>query len=361
MEKNRTRTTSAAGRSAAPGKPAGRGKPASASHNRAALHGKPAAYGKTAAQSKPAPGRAPAPPQPAKPASRTYEVKAPAELLAFLIHAVSGEGRNALKAMLSRGQIAVNGTVTKLYNHPLLPGHTVTVSKERIVEAPPLIGLTILHEDDDIIVVLKDAGLLSIASNQESELTAYRQLTAHVRLGDPRSRIFVVHRLDRDTSGVMMFAKSEAVQQKLQTTWQESVEERTYIALVEGKVKKPEGTISSYLKESKTLKMYSSASPVDALHAVTHYKVLQSNDNFSLLEVSLETGRKNQIRVHMEDIGHPIVGDKKYGSKSRAISRLGLHARVLAFHHPTTEKLVRFETDIPKLFLNPFKEGFNRK
>ena len=209
--------------------------------------------------------------------------------------------------------------------------------------------------------MVKDAGLLSIASEQESEMTAYRQLTAHVRASDPRSRIFVLHRLDRDTSGVMMFAKNEQAQQALQTTWQESVEERTYIALVEGKVKKPEGTISSYFKESKTLKMYSTNNPTDAQHAVTHYKVLQSNANFSLLEVSLETGRKNQIRVHMEDIGHPIVGDKKYGSRSRAIGRLGLHARVLAFKHPATGKLARFETDIPKSFLNPFKEGFAPK
>ncbi|SFS47881.1 RluA family pseudouridine synthase [Paenibacillus sp. BC26] len=303
--------------------------------------------------------RAAAAPRQAAPApSRSYPVQENAELLAFLLQSVKGEGRNAIKAMLSRGQIAVDGKTQKVFNYALKPGQTVTVSKERIVEAPPLIGLSILFEDDDLIVVVKEAGLLSIASDQESELTAYRQLTAHVRLTDPSNRIFVVHRLDRDTSGVMMFAKSEHVQQELQNTWQDTVKERTYIALVEGQVKKQEGTISSYLKESKTLKMYSTSNPTDAQHAVTHYKVLQSNRNYSLLEVSLETGRKNQIRVHMEDIGHPIVGDKKYGSKSRAIPRLGLHARLLAFLHPSTGKLVRFETDIPKLFLNPFKDGF---
>nr|WP_245996287.1 RluA family pseudouridine synthase [Paenibacillus taihuensis] len=285
----------------------------------------------------------------------------PAELLTFLLQAVKSEGRNAIKSMLSRGQIAVNGTTQKVYNFMLQPGQTVTVSKERIVETPPLIGLTILYEDADVIVVIKEAGLLSIASEQESELTAYRQLTAHVRASNPSGRIFVVHRLDRDTSGVMMFAKSEQVQQQLQTTWQESVTERTYIALVEGKVRKQEDTISSYLKESKTLKMYSVSNPTDAQHAITHYKVLQQNSAFSLLEVSLETGRKNQIRVHMEDIGHPIVGDKKYGSRSKALNRLGLHARVLAFVHPTTGKLVRFESDIPRSFLQPFKEGYTPK
>ncbi|QHW33262.1 RluA family pseudouridine synthase [Paenibacillus rhizovicinus] len=349
MEKKRPYKTAAAS-----GKPAARGKSAPSGSPR------PQGQGKSAAAGRPSPVKASAAPKAsAKQAVRSFEVKEPAELLAFLLQHVTGEGRNAIKSMLSRGQIAVGGKPAKLFNHPLQPGQTVTVSKERIVEKPPLIGLTILHEDDDVIVVLKEAGLLSIASDQESELTAYRQLTAHVRTTDPYNRIFVVHRLDRDTSGVMMFAKSEQVQQQLQTTWQDSVEERTYIALVEGKVKKPEGTISSYLKESKTLKMYSTSNQTDAQHAVTHYKVLQSNANFSLLEVALETGRKNQIRVHMEDIGHPIVGDKKYGSRSRAIGRLGLHARVLAFKHPSTGTLVRFETEIPKLFLNPFKEGFN--
>jgi 23S rRNA pseudouridine1911/1915/1917 synthase len=197
--------------------------------------------------------------------------------------------------------------------------------------------------------------LLSIASPQEKEMTAYRQVMTHVRMKDPGSRVFVVHRLDRDTSGVMMFAKSERVQQLLQNSWQDTVKERTYVALVEGKVKKPEGTISSWLKESSTLKMYSSHRPNDGQHAVTHYKTIQSNGNFTLLEVQLETGRKNQIRVHMQDLGHPIVGDKKYGSKSKAINRLGLHARVLAFVHPTKGHLLRFETDIPKSFLNPFR------
>jgi 23S rRNA pseudouridine1911/1915/1917 synthase len=154
-----------------------------------------------------------------------------------------------------------------------------------------------------------------------------------------------------------MFAKSERVQQLLQNSWQETVKERTYVALVEGRVKKPEGTISSWLKESSTLKMYSSHRPNDGQHAVTHYKTIQSNGNFTLLEVQLETGRKNQIRVHMQDLGHPIVGDKKYGSKSKAINRLGLHARVLAFVHPANGHLLRFETDIPKSFLHPFRQS----
>ncbi|MHA6480819.1 RluA family pseudouridine synthase [Paenibacillus sp. strain BS8-2] len=290
-------------------------------------------------------------PKAGRPNVSQYTVKEPTELLLFLLHKQSKEGRNKLKAMLARGQVSVDGRVVKEYNCPLAPGQTVSISREKIVEAEPLVGLSILHEDEDIIIILKQAGLLSISTGQDEEITAYRQLMAHVRSKDPKSRVFVVHRLDRDTSGVMMFAKSEKIQQSLQNSWQDAVKERTYVALVEGKVKKQEGTITSWLRESSTLKMYSSHRQDDGQHAVTHYKVLQSNSSFSLLEVQLETGRKNQIRVHMEDIGHPIVGDKKYGSKSKALPRLGLHARVLAFVHPKTEKLMRFETDIPKAFL----------
>lgn len=288
--------------------------------------------------------------------SRSFAVEEQSQLLPFLLAKLSGQGRNAVKAILARGQVSVDGTTVTAYNHPLAPGATVSVSRERVEEIPPLIGLTILFEDDDLIVVAKEAGLLSIASPQETELTAYRQLTDHVRRTDPRSRIFVVHRLDRDTSGVMMFAKREEIQQALQNNWQEAVTERIYVALVEGRVARAEGTVSSWLKESKTLKMYSSPYPNDGQHAVTHYRTLEAKPQLSLLEVRLETGRKNQIRVHMQDIGHPVVGDKKYGARSKILGRLGLHARVLAFIHPSTGERLRFETDIPKAFVNALKD-----
>lgn len=277
------------------------------------------------------------------------------ELLLFLLDKLSNQGRNSVKSLLAHGQVSVDDRVEKIYNHPLKPGQTVTVRKDRTTVVPAMIGLRILYEDDDLIVVHKDAGLLSIATPQETELTAYRQLTAHVRLTNPQNRIFVLHRLDRDTSGVMMFAKSEKIQQTMQDGWKDIVKERMYVALVEGLVKKTQGTITSWLKESSTLKMYSSPHPNDGQHAITHYKVLQSNRNYSLLEIHLETGRKNQIRVHMQDIGHPVACDKKYGSKTKPFSRLGLHARVLSFDHPTTGKLMRFETEIPKQFLSQFK------
>jgi 23S rRNA pseudouridine1911/1915/1917 synthase len=307
---------------------------------------------KPTAKKRPAPIRNQAQAEP-----KIYTVKEPAELLAFLLATLTNMGRNSVKSLLARGQVSVNDRAVTAYNFPLQPGHTVAIHKERASVQAPLLGMSILHEDDDIIVIQKDSGLLSVASPQpqENEVTAYRQLTEHVRRSNPKGRIFIVHRLDRDTSGVMMFAKSERIQQQLQNSWQDTVKERTYIALVEGKVRKPEGTISSWLKESSTLKMYSSPYPNDGQHAVTHYKVLQAGSAFSLLEVRLETGRKNQIRVHMQDIGHPVTGDKKYGSKTKVIGRLGLHARVLAFIHPTTEEWMRFDTDIPKMFLRPFR------
>lgn len=292
--------------------------------------------------------------------TRMYTVKEPAELLPFLLATLANQGRNSVKSLLVRGQVTVNDKVVTAYNCQLHPGQIVAVNKERIVEEPAFVGLSILHEDDDIIVIHKDHGLLSMASREEDEITAYRQLTDYVRRSQPKNRIFIVHRLDRDTSGVMLFAKNENAQQILQNNWDEIVKERSYVALVDGLVRKPEGTISSWLKESSTLKMYSSPHPNDGQHAVTHYKTMKANKQFSLLEVHLETGRKNQIRVHMQDIGHPVAGDKKYGSRSRELGRLGLHARILAFEHPITGNLLRFQTDIPKAFLRPFRAASSK-
>ncbi|WP_028777531.1 RluA family pseudouridine synthase [Shimazuella kribbensis] len=287
--------------------------------------------------------------------TKQYTVKEPTELLVFLLDTLSNLGRNSVKSLLSHGQVLVNDQAVTKYNFPLQAGQTVSIRKVKVTNTSNMTGIIILHEDEDIIVIEKESGLLSVSSSEENEITAYRQLMDHVRRENPKNRIFVVHRLDRDTSGVMMFAKSQEVQQIMQNSWKDMVKERLYIALVEGSVKKKEGTIKSWLKETKTFKTYSSARSNDGKLAVTHYKVIKFNSNFSLLKVNLDTGRKNQIRVHMQDIGHSIVGDKKYGSRSKPIGRLGLHAQVLSFMHPITGHLLRFETKIPKLFLSPFR------
>ncbi|WEG12313.1 RluA family pseudouridine synthase [Pullulanibacillus sp. KACC 23026] len=284
-----------------------------------------------------------------------FEVKETSELLEFLLQVIGNRGRNTVKSILARGQVSINGKKTTQYNEPLKSGDVVEVNLAKKGDSKKLEGVTILYEDEDILVVDKKEGLLTIASDKEKQLTAYRQLTDYVQTFDPKQRIFIIHRLDRDTSGVLMFAKSQEIQQKLQNDWKNSVSERTYIALVEGQIKKKTGTITSWLKETRTHLMYSSNKPNGGQKAVTHYAVLKASDKFSLLQVNLETGRKNQIRVHMQDIGHPVVGDKKYGGRGNPIGRLGLHAHILSFKHPQTGKIMRFESPVPKRFNQLFK------
>jgi pseudouridine synthase, RluA family len=282
-------------------------------------------------------------------------VTEPAELMNFLLEKLPGKGRNNIKALLTHRQVLVDGKAVTQYNHPLQPGETVIVNWSLVRDASQFKDIGILYEDSDLIIIDKPAGLLSIASDREKLYTAYHQLTDYVRRDNPVSRIFVVHRLDRDTSGVMLFAKNEDVKHALQDTWKELVTDRAYVAVVEGRVNQDEGIIKSWLLETKTKMMYSSSKPGDGLEAITHFKVLQTSSQFSLLEIRLGTGRKNQIRVHMKDIGHGIIGDKKYGSTLNPINRLGLHAHLLAFHHPVTGELMRFETEIPKSFTRLFK------
>mgnify|MGYP000088418936 CR=1 FL=1 len=283
-----------------------------------------------------------------------YTVDQPIELLEFLLLSMPNKGRNTIKGQLARGQISVNQKETTKYNYPLRSGDVVSVDWVKAKEEDKIIGLKIIFEDEDILIINKESGLLSIAGGEQKELTVHHQLMEYVRRSNPSNRVFIVHRLDRDTSGLMIFAKNEKAKLTLQDNWQEAVLERTYMALVEREVKKPEGKIVSWLTESKTLMMYSSPKPNGGQEAITHYKVVKSTKAYSLLEIHLETGRKNQIRVHMQDIGHPVVGDKKYGSTTNPLGRMGLHAQVLVFIHPTTGQSMSFKTDIPGKFLTVF-------
>lgn len=279
------------------------------------------------------------------------KVMEPAELMAFLMAKLPDHSRSSVKALLTRGQVILDNQTVTQYNHPLQPGQEVVIDWSGARKEETVKDLEILFEDPHLIVISKPSGLLTIASENEKEKTAYHILADHVRKTNPGKRLFIVHRLDRDTSGVMLFAKSEEVKNKLQNQWKRIVTERAYVAVVEGMVRKPEGTITSRLAETKTKLMYSTTKPGEGVEAVTHYKVLQSGPARSLLELHLETGRKNQIRVHMKDIGHSIVGDKKYGAQTNPIGRLALHARILAFSHPVTGQTLRFEAPIPPEFL----------
>jgi len=211
-------------------------------------------------------------------------------------------------------------------------------------------GLTILYEDRDIIVINKFHGLLTMGTDREKEKTAYFHLTDYVRKGNSRSknRIFIVHRLDRDTSGVLVFAKTEPVKHFLQDNWKEFT--KKYIAVVNGHLTEKEGIIESYLVENSINRMYSVNNPEKGKYSKTGYKVLKENAKFSLLEVDLFTGTKNQIRVHFAEKGHPIAGDKIYGIPEKGVKRLALHSKYLKIIHPFTNKIMIFETEVPPYF-----------
>ncbi|MDD3268403.1 MAG: RluA family pseudouridine synthase [Syntrophomonadaceae bacterium] len=285
----------------------------------------------------------------------SFLVSEPAELLNFLIEKMPAKGRNNVKSLLSHRQVLVDGEVVTQYNNQLQAGQEVLINWSLLRDEGQARGLKIIYEDADIIVIDKPAGLLSMASDQEKINTAYRQVRDYVSGTNPENRIFIVHRLDRDTSGIMLFAKNEAVKHLMQDNWKDIVKDRAYVAVVEGRVEQKEGVVKSWLKETKTRLMYSSSWAGDGLEAITHFKVLQAAAKYSLLEIRLETGRKNQIRVHMKDIGHSIIGDKKYGSNKNPIGRLGLHAHILAFNHPVSGEPLHFETEVPKKFARLFR------
>jgi 23S rRNA pseudouridine1911/1915/1917 synthase len=278
------------------------------------------------------------------------EVRDEIILMPFLLQRLKQKSRDNIKSLLRNKRVLVNGQAVTQFNHPLIPGDRVEVRWEAAIEGSINRNLSILYEDDHLIVIDKHSGLLTIATDKEKDRTAYTMLSSHVKLQNPANRIFIIHRLDRDTSGVMMFAKSERVQSIMQSEWKERVKERTYIAVVEGQVVEAEGKISSYIYESKSLVMHSSQNPDKGELAVTRFRRLKSNSDFSLLEVNLETGKKNQIRIHMQEMGHSIAGDRKYGASGNPIGRLGLHASVLAFIHPVTGKDMRFELKAPARF-----------
>jgi 23S rRNA pseudouridine1911/1915/1917 synthase len=281
------------------------------------------------------------------------EVKEAAPLMKFLIQHLKNKSRDNIKSLLRNKHIWINNQAVSQFDHPLTPGQQVLIKRKGSPGKEIERKLHIVFEDEHIIVIDKSAGLLSVSTGVEGE-TAISILSDYIKKENPHNKIFVVHRLDRDTSGLMIFSKSERIQSLLQNSWQTSVTERTYYAVVEGVVQKAADTIKTYLYESTAYFMHVTDDPEKGELAITHYKVLKTSKEYSLIGVELETGKKNQIRVHMQSIGHPVVGDKKYGTGSNPIGRLGLHAGVLAFIHPETKESMRFVSKMPASFLRLF-------
>lgn len=280
----------------------------------------------------------------------TYRVDKPSTLMNFLIEAMPDRKRTTIKELLKHDQVAVNGYPKRQFDYALTAGDIVKINLVRSFHVFHHNRMQLVYEDDDIIVVNKGYGLLSVGTDKVKEGTAYSILKNYVKWNNPRNKIFIVHRLDQNTSGLMMFAKNEEAKEKMQHNWNNMVLNRKYLAVVEGTPTPSEGTIKSYLAENSAHEVYSTDDAEKGKIAVTRYKTLKNGKGKTLLEVELDTGRKNQIRVHLKDLGTPISGDRRYGGSPNSIHRLALHAQTLRFVHPITRKEMNFSTPIPPGF-----------
>ncbi len=277
-------------------------------------------------------------------------VTEPAELLSYLFAQWPEQKKKQIRTWLKYQAVTVNGRPTSQFNHPLQPGDVVAIRSDRfaIPKTKLASGMQVYHEDATLIVIDKPENLLSVASVAEGEKTAYFQLTDYVRQGKDhaRDRIWIVHRLDKETSGLMVFAKTPEAKAALQGGW-ETVTKR-YEAVVEGRMQKDAGVLDSYLDESSPYRVRSAPASEQTRHAITRYQVLTRAAKRTLVALELETGRRHQIRVHLADLGHPILGDEKYGAKTNPAHRLALHATGLIFPHPVTGEKMKFESPLPK-------------
>ena len=284
----------------------------------------------------------------------TYKVTESTTLLPFLLDVVKGKSRNNVKSLLSRKLVTVDGKPTSQFDTLLTPGQEITILS---VPAPrqDALPFPLLYEDEHLIVVNKPAKLLSVSNEKEKIRTAYHIVTDYVKSQHIDNRIFVIHRLDRDTSGVLMFAKDAQTKELFQSRWNEIVTRRGYQAVVEGVPRRACDTIRSHLVETKTHLVFSGDPGPNAHEAITHYEMLKAGSGYALLDISIDTGRKNQIRVHMSEMGNPIAGDKQYGAGTNPIGRLCLHANELSFIHPVTGKPTTFIAKTPRDFNRVFK------
>jgi 23S rRNA pseudouridine1911/1915/1917 synthase len=275
-------------------------------------------------------------------------ITTPISLLEALAELFPDASRTTIRQMLEADRVRVNGEIERKASRKLKKDEAVEVGAKKLRSwLDP--RLQVVFEDDALLVVSKASGLLTVASPGEKEETAQAFLNDYLKQ-KRESRVHVVHRIDRDTSGVLVFAKSFEVREHLKSQFAAHEIDRVYVAIISGRMLKPAGTMKSYLDEDSSIKVRVAANPAKGKLAVTHYKTIEEGPKYSMIEARLETGRKNQIRVHFADAGHPLIGDRLYGAGDDPIGRLGLHAMELGFIHPVTEKKLSFAVPLPDAF-----------
>lgn len=284
-----------------------------------------------------------------------FNVTEPIGLMDFLMKKLDGISRSKVKRMLANKVVSVDGAHTTQFDFALQPGMVVEIGKPTARERFHNPMLRIVYEDKYLLVIDKKEGLLTNSPTKEKD-TAQGILNQYFISTQQRCRAHTIHRLDRDTSGLMLFAKSKEVALMFEEDWKNTVYDRRYVAIVSGEMEKREGVVESWLKDNKAFVTYSSPTDNGGKFAQTYYETLSTRKGYSMVELTLQTGRKNQIRVHMADLGHPVVGDPKYGNGDNPIGRLGLHAFRLCFRHPVKDEDFEFETPFPASFGKLFPE-----
>lgn len=279
-----------------------------------------------------------------------YKVKRETTLLEFLMNDIPGNSRTKAKKMLSMKMVYVDKVITTQFDSPLKPGQIVQIAQKGNPYDLNNKYVQIVYEDAFILVVRKESGIVSVPMPGTRENSVKSILNDYVKRRNRSISVHTVHRLDRGTSGLLMFAKRRDIQQTLIDHWREIIKERKYVAVVEGYLENDKGTVTSWLSDDRKYVVFSSPINNGGKYAVTNYKTLNRSNGYSLVEMNLETGRTNQIRVHMKDLKHPVVGDEKYGASADPVNRLCLHAQSLCFVHPITRELLRFSTQIPSVF-----------
>jgi len=279
-----------------------------------------------------------------------YPVNEDMPLMEFLMKVMSGASRTKVKELLTQRMVYVDHIITTQYNHPLKKGQLVQIIKRRNIYELNNPYVSVVYEDMFLIVVEKKEGIITSEPRGARMNSVKKILNEYVKHKSQSFSVHLVHRLDRETSGLLVFAKNRDVQKQFIDFWHDIVSDRRYAAVVEGKVERNADTVISWLTEGRNFTMESS--PVDngGQQAITHYRVVRRNDKYSLMDLKLDTGRKNQIRVHMNVIGHPVVGDMKYGAEQDPVGRVMLHAYKLEFVHPVTHEHLKFEIPLPEEF-----------